>query len=212
MIKHIFRQKEFLFIIVLIAFLSSCTRISYFPSGNVQVGLASWYGQDFHGKVTSNKEIYNMYDMTAAHKSLPFHSFVKVTNLKNKKSVTVRINDRGPFIKGRIIDLSYAAARNLDMIVQGVVPVRVEIIKKVSPKKSSQKYFVLVGSFLIKDNAKVLLKNLQKKYRKVSISLYKTRGQIYQRVIINVKSLKEAEETLQKLHTDGYSALVFEEQ
>ena len=78
--------------------------------------MASWYGPGFHGKTTSNKEIYDMYDMTAAHRTLPFGTHLIVTNLQNDRSVTVRINDRGPFVKDRIIDLSYAAACQLDML------------------------------------------------------------------------------------------------
>ena len=91
-------------------------------------GVASWYGKRFHGNQTANGEIYNMYARTAAHKSLPMNSLVEVTNLNNNKSIIVRINDRGPFIKGRIIDLSFKAAKELDMVVAGVVPVRVLVI------------------------------------------------------------------------------------
>ncbi len=99
------------------------------PSGRkAEVGMASWYGKKFHGKKTASGERFNMYALTAAHKTLPFDARVKVTNLSNKKSVKVRINDRGPWTKGRIIDLSYGAARKIDMIDKGVVKVRVEIL------------------------------------------------------------------------------------
>jgi len=90
------------------------------------VGHASFYGQKFHGRKTANGEIYNMYRMTAAHRTLPFGTLLLVTNLKNGKSVIVRINDRGPFIVGRMIDLSFAAAQKLDFINEGVVKVKVE--------------------------------------------------------------------------------------
>lgn len=92
------------------------------------LGKASWYGVPFHGRRTANGEIYNMHTLTAAHKSLPFDSIVKVTNKINKESIIVRINDRGPYIKGRDIDLSYAAAKQLNMLGDGVVPVELEII------------------------------------------------------------------------------------
>lgn len=92
------------------------------------VGLASYYGHKFHGRPTASGERYNMRAMTAAHPRLPFGTQVRVTNLQNGRTVTVRINDRGPFIKGRIIDLSYAAARQIDMLSQGVVKVSVEIL------------------------------------------------------------------------------------
>lgn len=91
-------------------------------------GIASWYGPKFHGRRTSNGEIYDMYAMTAAHKTLPIPSYARVTNLKNGKQIVVRINDRGPFIAGRIIDLSYTAAHKLDMTAAGTVPVRVTSI------------------------------------------------------------------------------------
>ena len=91
-------------------------------------GLASWYGKRFHGKKTANGEIYNMHASTAAHKSLPMGALVEVTNLNNGKRIIVRINDRGPFIKGRIVDLSLGAARKLGMVKAGVVPVRVLVI------------------------------------------------------------------------------------
>jgi rare lipoprotein A len=93
-----------------------------------EVGIASWYGKKFHGKTTANGETYNMYDMTAAHTVLPMPSIVKVTNLENGKSIRVRINDRGPFVKGRLIDLSYAAAKALGYAKQGTAKVRVQTL------------------------------------------------------------------------------------
>lgn len=89
-------------------------------------GLASWYGQKFHGRYTSNGEVYDMYAMTAAHKTLPIPSFVKVTNLENGRSIVVKVNDRGPFHEGRIIDLSYAGAVKLDFLHRGTARVEVE--------------------------------------------------------------------------------------
>ncbi|SET88899.1 septal ring lytic transglycosylase RlpA family protein [Thalassotalea agarivorans] len=91
-------------------------------------GIASWYGEKFHGRATSNGEIYDMYAMTAAHKSLPLPSYVRVTNKANGKSVVVRVNDRGPFHEDRIIDLSYSAAYKLDMVRTGTAQVHVEAI------------------------------------------------------------------------------------
>jgi rare lipoprotein A len=91
-------------------------------------GIASWYGKKFHGRRTSNGEVYDMYAMTAAHKKLPIPSYVRVTNLDNSRTVVVRVNDRGPFHDGRIIDLSYAAAQRLGFVDQGTAPVEVEII------------------------------------------------------------------------------------
>ena len=96
--------------------------------GYSEKGIASWYGQDFHGKASANGECYNMYAFTAAHKSLPLPTVARVTNLENGKSVVVKVNDRGPFVRGRIIDLSYAAAQSLDMVRYGTAPVLVEAI------------------------------------------------------------------------------------
>ncbi len=93
-----------------------------------QQGIASWYGPGFHGKKTTSGTVYDQYAMTAAHQTLPLGSRVVVTNLTNGKTVTVLVNDRGPFAKGRIIDLSYAAARAVDMIRPGTAPVRVDVV------------------------------------------------------------------------------------
>ena len=92
------------------------------------VGLASYYGKKFHGRKTASGERYNMQAFTAAHRRLPFGSMVRVTRLKDGRSVTVRINDRGPFVKGRIIDLSYAAARQLGMLAEGVANVGIQVV------------------------------------------------------------------------------------
>jgi rare lipoprotein A len=190
----------------------NCVRVSYPPSETVQTGVASWYGPNFHGKTTSNKEVYDMYDLTAAHKSLPFGTYVVVTNLNNGKSVTVRINDRGPFVKGRIIDLSYAAAKAVDMIDTGKAPVKLEILTDISPKKSSQKFSVQVGSFVQEDNAKTLKKELQKNFQNVYISSFKTVNQVYYRVRIKAKDLDMAKTLAKRLIKAGYSAIVLEEQ
>lgn len=96
--------------------------------GFEEIGQASWYGQKFHGHLTSNGEVYDMFSMTAAHKTLPLPSFVKVTNLDNAKKAILRVNDRGPFHPGRVIDLSYAAAKKLDVLSTGVANVRVEVV------------------------------------------------------------------------------------
>jgi len=96
--------------------------------GFTEEGIASWYGNKFHGRKTSNGEIYSMYGMTAAHKNLPIPSYVRVTNLDNGRQVVVRVNDRGPFHQGRVIDLTYAAASKLGFVKRGTAPVRVEAV------------------------------------------------------------------------------------
>jgi rare lipoprotein A len=102
------------------------------PSGKILLtleGIVSYYAHDFHGKLTSNGETFNMNDLTAAHRTFPFGTRVKVTNLDNKKSVVIRVNDRGPFIEGRIMDLSMGAAKEIDLIKLGTARARLEVIQ-----------------------------------------------------------------------------------
>ncbi|MES0370864.1 MAG: septal ring lytic transglycosylase RlpA family protein [Mariprofundaceae bacterium] len=115
----------------------------YYPmataDGYNETGTASWYGTKFHGKTTANGERYDMYAMSAAHKTLPMPTMVRVTNLNNGRSVVVRVNDRGPFVKTRVIDLSYAAAKTLGYDNAGTAPVRVEVLGHQTASKSSRK-------------------------------------------------------------------------
>ena len=106
--------------------------------GHRETGLASWYGRKFHGRLTANQETYDMYQLTAAHKSLPLPAYIKVFNHNNGKSVTVRVNDRGPFVEGRIIDLSYAAAKEIDMVEAGLAPVTIEVINPKIPNPTAK--------------------------------------------------------------------------
>lgn len=116
-------------------------------------GVASWYGPDFHGKATANGEIYNMNDLTAAHRTLPFNTVVLVENLDNGRSVVVRINDRGPYVDNRIIDLSRQAAREIDMINAGIAPVELFLIdegdRPITTQNTSNResYTVQIASF-----------------------------------------------------------------
>jgi rare lipoprotein A len=98
------------------------------PSTKAIYGVASWYGKEFHGRPTASGERFNMHEYTAAHRSLPFGTVVRVTNLRNNRHAVVRINDRGPFVRGREIDLSYVAARDLKMLDTGLEKVRIEIL------------------------------------------------------------------------------------
>ncbi|MCK9994821.1 MAG: septal ring lytic transglycosylase RlpA family protein [Candidatus Krumholzibacteria bacterium] len=126
------RSNALLMLALVVLAVSGCGGGSGEPGsepGSVQEGEASYYAHKFHGRTTANGEIYDENKMTAAHKTLSFGTTVRVTNLVNGKKVVVRINDRGPFVKGRIIDLSYKAAGELDYITRGVVKVRVEVLK-----------------------------------------------------------------------------------
>jgi len=98
-------------------------------SSKTLYGTSSYYGQDFHGKLTANGEVYDMYGLTAAHKKLPLNTIVRVTNLANNKSLILRINDRGPYVAGRILDCSYGAAKKLGFLLQGTAKVKIEIIE-----------------------------------------------------------------------------------
>lgn len=122
----------------------------------IEQGIASWYGPNFHGKKTANGEIYDMNELTAAHRTLPFNSLVKVVNKKNGKSVTVRINDRGPYIDNRIIDLSKKAAEQLEMIQSGTTTVVLILLKsdsKITKDLTVPNYAVQIGSFTDKPSA-----------------------------------------------------------
>jgi rare lipoprotein A len=125
-----FRSALILACLLISVGLSACSRkVSPGTPSRFQTGKASWYGQKFHKKKTASGERFDMQKLTAAHRTLPFNTMVRVENLKNGRKVDVRINDRGPFIEGRIIDLSRKAAEKLDMIRDGVVRVRIEILR-----------------------------------------------------------------------------------
>jgi rare lipoprotein A len=194
-------------------FLSSCVRARYFPGGgSVQTGTASWYGPNFHGKPTSNKEIYDMYEMTAAHRTLPFGTQVMVTNLDNGRTAVVRINDRGPFVKERIIDLSYAAARLLDIVGHGTAPVRLDVLEgQALQAEAGQKFVIQVGSFISESNARALESRLKNKYNNVFISLFETASQRYFRVRIQAKDQAAMRAIAESLSQDGYRVLILEE-
>lgn len=138
---------------------------TYYPTivsiGDKASGIASWYGPNFHGKKTSNGEIYNMHNMTAAHKTLPMNTIVRVTNLNNYRQVVVRINDRGPFVANRVIDLSKAAASQIDMIATGTAPVKIEVIgfsgnniyKDTSSQQLTADTSIIGGEFMVQIGA-----------------------------------------------------------
>lgn len=132
--------------------------------GAVETGIASWYGYPYHGRRTASGEIYDMEKLTAAHRTLPFGTWVEVTNLDNRKRVRVRITDRGPFVEGRIIDLSLAAAREIDMVRAGIVKVRVQVVS--GPAAAGGRFAVQVGAYLNRENAERMRRRLQAQYRR----------------------------------------------
>jgi len=189
--------------------------------GFKQRGIASWYGKKFHGRKTSSGEIYNMYGMTAAHKTLPIPVYVRVKNLANGRSVVVKVNDRGPFIEGRIIDLSYTAAQKLDIIGTGTARVEVntlapgqnEIASVVRTIPLADKVaediplFIQVGSFGQEFNALNLLRDLQDLNEpSVSISELTTSNGLFYRVRVGpLYDIDEANAVIRRLKGKGFT-------
>ena len=197
----------------------------YYPlpssHGFVQFGKASWYGKAFQGRPTASGEIFNMYAKSAAHKTLPLGAFVEVVNLLNKKSTIVRVNDRGPFVKGRIIDLSFAAAKDIDLIGKGVVDVKIVALgKEVGTLKSESgskplvelrdlmtgEFSVQVGAFHEKDNAVKLAGRLRILFAYVNIAKHidKNNGILYRVQVSKSKTLKRAGKMEKKLEEMGF--------
>jgi rare lipoprotein A len=199
----------------------------YYPlpksHGFVQLGAASWYGGEFHGKPTSSGEIFNMYSMTAAHKVLPFGTYVEVLNLSNGQRTVVRINDRGPFVKDRIIDLSRAAANNIGLIGPGVGDVKIIALGKEIGKSESGpsagpileaggdlekgEFTVQVGAFKERGNALSLADRMRGLFEYVNVVEYpdvdtKT---IYRVHVSKSESLSQAGKMERRLEDMGFS-------
>jgi rare lipoprotein A len=134
-----------------------------------ETGKASWYGPPYHNRRGSNGEVYNMHAMTAAHRTLPLGSVVRVTNLKTEHSALVRITDRGPFIPGRVLDLSLAAARKLDVYQPGIAEVKVEVMETPAPLDSGGKWAVQIGSFPDEGVATEFADHLTRRYRTAKV-------------------------------------------
>jgi len=186
--------------------------------GFEQEGVASWYGHEFHGRKTSNGEIYDMHAMTAAHKTLPLGTFVRVVNLNNNRTLDVRINDRGPFVRGRIIDLSYAAANELGVVGPGTAPVK--IVALGAPVESSASgqatayrpmdyysgnFTFQVGAFAERTNAERLVQRLDQIYKNAHMVPYDDGVRTFYRVRVGLSTeLAEAEQYEQLLRQNGY--------
>lgn len=152
-------------------------------------GVASWYGVPFNGRRTSDGETYDMFQYTAAHRTLPFGAVVRVTNLSNGKQTVVRVNDRGPFVANRIIDLSYAAAVSLGMIGTGTAPVRIESVG--GPNPDVGLFGVQVGAFEVEENAVRLRERLETQYSPVTIATVAVSGGTLYRVRVGRMSSEE---------------------
>jgi rare lipoprotein A len=195
--------------------------VSYTPllshEGFSEEGIASWYGKDFHGRKTSNGEIYDMYAMTAAHKTLPLGVFVQVDNLTNGKTAVVRVNDRGPFVAGRIIDLSYTAASRLGVVGPGTARVRVTALGYQQMDDRGQPHYTLpqsvqtgpftvqVGAFTQQQNALRLADKLRGPYGRADVQQAWVNGQLFYRVRAGeYASLPAAEQGRDALAAEGH--------
>jgi rare lipoprotein A len=182
--------------------------------GFVQTGVASWYGSDFHGKNTSNGERYDMYAMTAAHKTLPLGVYVRVRNMDNGRETVVRVNDRGPFVKGRIIDLSYAAAKQIGVDIIGTATVRIEALgyRETGTDQytalvnyDAGDYTVQVGSFKEYNNAQRLSEEMKRRYGFSEIHMTNVNGDTFYRVYAGKYStLGVAERAEKEFSEHGY--------
>jgi len=187
-------------------------------AGFTEEGIASWYGKDFHGRKTSNGETYDMYAMTAAHKTLPMNVHLKVTNLSNGQVAVVRINDRGPFVRSRIIDLSYSAAKQLGVVGPGTAPVRIEALgyqeKGNAGAAPSYRqpdtydvgpFMVQVGAFTVRENAYRLAEKLHKQYGSSAVAEGWVDGRKFYRVRVGLYDhMALAEEAQAGLEANGF--------
>lgn len=178
------------------------------PGEYVEEGVASWYGVPFNGRRTSNGEIYDMHQFTAAHRTLPFGAIVRVTNLRNGKQTEVRINDRGPFVANRIIDLSQSAAQSIEMVGTGTAPVRLELVS--GPNPSAGFFAVQVGAFLKQENADMLKDQLSATHPPVTLAEYDSPNGFFYRVRVGrLASEAAAQQLADQLHAnEGFTTFV----
>lgn len=173
----------------------------------VEHGLASWYGGPYHNRKAANGEIYDMNAMTAAHRTLPLNSVIRVTNPKNGKSVIVRVTDRGPFIEGRILDLSRAAAIEIETWRAGVAPVKIEVLATPKPIDSGGRWAVQIGAFTDRDNAARLKERLQSRYRTARVLQFTGPTGDWVRIRVQDDEKKRAFDVAK--HTDTPEGAVF---
>ncbi len=180
-----------------------------------ETGIASWYGADFHGKPTANGEIYDMHKLTAAHQTLPFHSRVEVENLENGKKVVVRINDRGPFLKERIIDLSLQAAQRLDMAGRGTVLVNLRVLRwpgdpetpgSGTAAQTGEVCSVQFGAFAVRENADDLLQTVAEAFPELTLRILVEDGmyKVVSEKIVGAERCREVIRRMARLRLPGF--------
>ena len=169
---------------------------------SVETGKASWYGAPYHNRRSSNGEIYDMHSLTAAHRTLPLGSTVRVTNLKTGHSTVVRITDRGPFVEGRIVDLSLAAAKQADVWQAGVAQVRLEVLRTPVPSDRGGRWAVQIGSFQDEDGANAIAERLARRYKTAKVLRFSSPvGDWWVRVRVLKDDRKRAEEVAHDTQT-----------
>ena len=177
----------------------------------VETGTASWYGGEFHGRPTSSREIYDMNDLTAAHRTLPFGTFVMVTHLATGRAVVVRINDRGPFVRGRVIDLSFAAARVVGLVGPGTARVRIEVLKGFRAPAGTAggdgPVWLQVGAYSVQESAYALKRKLEGRFGDVAVSRFETPTAVFYRVRVRAAA-GEAQALARRLAAEGYPVIV----
>jgi rare lipoprotein A len=168
----------------------------------VETGIASWYGPPYHNRRASNGEIYDMHAMTAAHRTLPLGSIVRVTNIENGDSAVVRITDRGPFIEGRIVDLSQAAAKKVGLVQKGTGQVRIEVLQTPAPIESGGKWAVQIGGFGREEDARDLAGHLSRRYQTAKVLTFNSpAGDWWVRVRVKNDLRARAEEVMHAAKT-----------
>jgi rare lipoprotein A len=174
---------------------------------STETGMASWYGAPYHNRTGSNGKVYNMHAMTAAHRTLPLGSIVRVTNLKTGHSALLRITDRGPFVAGRILDLSYAAAKQLDVWQPGVASVKVEVMQTPASKATGGRWAVQIGSFENQKEATELADHLAHRYHTAKVAKFASPiGDWWVRVRVLHDDRKRAEELIRETTTTAVAA------
>lgn len=172
-------------------------------AGYVERGMASWYGLPFNGRRSANGEVYDMYKLTAAHRTLPFDTMVRVTNLSNGLHADVRITDRGPFVEDRVIDLSLGAARALGMVGPGTAMVKIEVLSGSAPVEGGS-FTVQVGAFSERANAENLRRQLLSKYAPIFIQDFDLpNGKFYRVWVGSVESVTAAQDLAAKLEVEN---------
>lgn len=173
---------------------------------SLETGTASWYGRDFHGRTTAGGEPFDMYGISAAHRTLPLGTVLRVTNLDNFKTLTVRVIDRGPFVRNHVLALSYGAARELGFVPQGAVRVRIEAAEEPG---NAAVYTVQAAAFAELENAKLLKERLQNRYETVFIVPFENNVGRFYRVRVGAYPTEEkAERIAGKLALDGLEPVV----